>query len=86
MKWNIGLTFEFNEIATNLYVTSIMLQLRCTRLFYLLNTDNGIYVVDTSNLQAVISSLDHQLFKMTYWGLAVHVIQDLLFESIAEIS
>lgn len=82
----MGLTFEINEIAINLYVISIMLQLCCARLFYLVNTDNGIYVIDTNNFQAVISSLDHQLFKVTYGGLAVHVIQDLIFESIAEIS
>lgn len=82
----MDLTFEVNEIATSLYVVSIMLQLCSTRVFYLVNTDNSIHVVDTDNLQAVISSLDHQLFKVTYWGLAVHVIRDLIFESIAEIS
>lgn len=82
----MALTFEVNEIATSLYVVSIMLQLCSTRFFYLVNTDNSIHVVDTNNLQAVISSLDHQLFKVTYWGLPVHVIRDLIFESIAEIS
>lgn len=36
-----------------------MLQLCCIKLFSLANTDNGIYVADDNNLQAVISSLDH---------------------------
>lgn len=60
-----------------------MLQLCCTGF---VDTDNGTCVVDNNNVQTVISALDQPSFYVTYWKLAVYMIQDLISETIAEIS